>query len=256
MGIVGWLGTFEGAPLPETTPRPESTILTHLCTLGAIPYVKTSVPQGSFAGETINHIIGHTPNPANRNLVVGGSSGGEGGLLALYGSPIGLGTDIGGSIRVPASFNGCYGLKPSTGRLPFQGIASIVDGQAAIPFVVGPMGHSVGDLVFLTKALLAVEPWRSDPGVHELPWRDEVFESVRGRFRGKGERLAFGVMRSDGVVNPQPPVARALREVVQLLKSLGHTVCSSISLHPHLIQASLIFRQRLSNGTHLPTQKP
>jgi amidase len=91
------------------------------------------------------------------------------------------------------------------------------------------MGHSVADLVFLTKALLAVEPWRSDPGVHELPWRDEVFETVRSRFRGKGERLAFGVMYSDGIVNPQPPVARALGEVVQLLKSLGHRVCLSTS---------------------------
>ncbi|KAL3454442.1 amidase signature domain-containing protein [Aspergillus insuetus] len=223
MGIIGWIVTIEGAPLPPAL-RQESTIVTDLRTLGAIPYVKTSVPQGSFAGETTNHIIGHTPNPFNRNLVVGGSSGGEGGLLALYGSPIGLGTDIGGSIRLPASFNGCYGLKPSTGRLPYQGIASIVDGEAAIPFVVGPMGHSVRDLVFLTKALLAVQPWRSDPGVLELPWRGDVFETVRSRFRGNGARLAFGVMRSDGIVNPQPPVARALREVVQLLKSLGHSV--------------------------------
>ncbi|KAL3483066.1 putative general amidase GmdA [Aspergillus germanicus] len=243
MGIVGWLDTFEGKPLPKTTPRLESTIVTHLRTLGAIPYVKTSVPQGSFAGETTNHIIGHTPNPFNPNLVVGGSSGGEGGLLALYGSPIGLGTDIGGSIRLPASFNGCYGLKPSTGRLPFQGIASIVDGEAAIPFVVGPMGHSVADLVFLTKALLAIEPWRSDPGVHELPWRDEVSESVRGRFRGKGERFAFGIMRSDGVVNPQPPVARALREVVQLLRLLGHSVIEW-SPPPHA-QALTIWRENI-----------
>ncbi|KAJ0414470.1 amidase signature domain-containing protein [Aspergillus carlsbadensis] len=224
MGIVGWLDTLEGKPLTGATSRPESTIVSHLRALGAIPYVKTSVPQGSFAGETTNHIIGHTPNPANRALVVGGSSGGEGGLLALDGSPIGLGTDIGGSIRVPAAFNGCYGLKPSTGRLPFQGIASIVDGQAAIPFVVGPMGHSVGDLVVLTKALLGCEPWRGDPGVHELPWREGIFEAVKGRFRGNGGRLAFGVLRSDGVVNPQPPVARALAETVQLLKSLGHTV--------------------------------
>ncbi|KAL2865945.1 amidase signature domain-containing protein [Aspergillus lucknowensis] len=230
MGIVGWLDTVEGqsrGPHPEHTKRGYSSLIVqNLQGLGAIPYVKTSVPQGSFSGETTNHIIGHTPNPANRNLVVGGSSGGEGGLLALYGSPLGLGTDIGGSIRVPAAFNECFGLKPSTGRLPFQGIASVVDGEAAIPFVVGPMAHSAGDLVFCVRALLAVEPWRGDPLVLELPWRDEVFESTKRIFRGlePAARLAFGVMVSDGVVNPQPPVTRALGEVVQLLRALGHTV--------------------------------
>jgi amidase len=116
MGYIGWLGTFQGKRDDGREKAYESAIVKDLRALGAILYVKTSVPQGSFSTETKNHIIGHTPNPKNRNLVVGGSSGGEGGLLALRGSVLGLGTDIGGSVRTPAGWNGCFGLRPSTGR--------------------------------------------------------------------------------------------------------------------------------------------
>ncbi|KAL2819569.1 amidase signature domain-containing protein [Aspergillus cavernicola] len=224
MGYVGWLDTFEGKRNTGREKVHESEIVKHLRALGAILYVKTSVPQGSFSGETVNHIIEHTPNPQNRNLVVGGSSGGEGGLLALRGSPIGLGTDIGGSIRVPAGWNGCYGLRPSTGRLPYEGIASTLDGQSSIPFVVGPLAHSATDLAFIIKALLSRQPWKTDPMTHEVPWMDDQFEQIKNRFRGSGERLSFGVLFSDGVVNPQPPVVRALNETVNLIRSLGHRV--------------------------------
>jgi len=61
-----------------------------------------------MSGETINNIIGYTSNPKNRLLSAGGSSGGEGALISLKGSPVGFGTDIGGSIRIPALFNGLY----------------------------------------------------------------------------------------------------------------------------------------------------
>ncbi|KAL2832772.1 amidase [Aspergillus pseudoustus] len=251
MGIVGWLDTFEGLPHTATSKSQSSTIVHTLLSLGAIPYVKTSVPQASFAGETVNHIIGHTPNPANRSLVVGGSSGGEGGLLALRASPLGLGTDIGGSIREPAAFNGLVGLKPSRGRLPYQGIASIADGAPGVGFVVGPMGHSVQDLGFFMMALLAAEPWRVDPGVVELPWRDQVFEETRRRFAGKNEKekMAFGVLLSDGVVNPQPPVSRALREVVKAVEALGHSV---IEWNPPSHAEALKIWARLQPPLHQP----
>jgi amidase len=77
-----------------------------------------------MTGETINNIIGYTFNPKNRNLSSGGSSGGESALICLKGSPIGFGTDIGGSIRIPAGFNGLYGIRPSHGRMPNEGMAN------------------------------------------------------------------------------------------------------------------------------------
>lgn len=225
MGYVGWLGTFEGRHDTGKQKIHESEVVKTLRALGAVLYVKTSVPQGSFAGETVNHIINHTPNPKNRNLVVGGSSGGEGGLLALKGSPIGLGTDIGGSIRVPAGWNNCYGLRPSTGRYPYEGIASTLDGQNTVPFVVGPLATSVEALTLMTKSILASKPWNNDPLAHELPWRDDLFINTASRFRGIGERLSFGIMSTDGIVNPQPPMARAIQIVISILRSLGHSVC-------------------------------
>ncbi|OJJ51284.1 hypothetical protein ASPZODRAFT_148589 [Penicilliopsis zonata CBS 506.65] len=217
VGFVGRLGTAGDG-------RFESEIVTMLRSLGAVLYVKTSVPTGSFTGETFNNIIQYTPNPKNRLLTVGGSSGGEGGLLALKGSPLGIGTDIGGSVRVPAVWNGCCGLKPATCRFPFHGVESIVEGQTTVPFVVGFMAPSVEALTLVTRSLLSLQPWMRDPLVHEIPWRDEIFRETIRRADRQGSQLSFGIMRTDGHVHPQPPVLRAIDMTVAAIKSLGHSV--------------------------------
>lgn len=214
LGYIGWLG--------KSRAEKESQIVTDLRSLGAIIYVKTSVPQGSSSIDTRNNIIGYSPNPLNRQLTVGGSSGGEGGLLGLRGSSVGLGTDVGGSIRVPAGWNGCYGLRPSTGRLPYEGIASTIDGTM-LPFVVGPMATQVSGLELMMRSLLQTEPWRRDPMVLELPWKEDKFLDIREGISGK-EKMAFGIMMSDGYVNPQPPVQRAMKKVADAIKALGHEV--------------------------------
>ena len=120
MGYVGWINTFEGKKGTGKEKVFESEMVKELRSSGAVLYCKTSVPQSLMTGETVNNIIGYTTNPKNRNLSCGGSSGGEGALIALRGSPAGFGTDIGGSIRIPAAFNGLYGLRPSAGRMPYE----------------------------------------------------------------------------------------------------------------------------------------
>lgn len=85
---------------------------------GAVPFVRTNIPQGLVFAESMNNLFGKTLNPHNRALTSGGSSGGETALLAMKGSICGVGSDLGGSIRSPASFNGLYGLRPSSGRVP------------------------------------------------------------------------------------------------------------------------------------------
>jgi amidase len=124
MGYLGWIGTFEGKRGTGKEKVYESEMIRELRNLGAVLYCKTSVPHTLMMGETINNIIGYTLNPKNRNLAAGGSSGGEGALIGLKGSPIGFGTDIGGSIRIPAGFNGLYGIRPSHGRMPYEGMAN------------------------------------------------------------------------------------------------------------------------------------
>ncbi|KAJ4350417.1 uncharacterized protein N0V89_009038 [Didymosphaeria variabile] len=228
MGYVGWIGTFEGKVGTGKEKVFESEMVRELRNLGAVLYCKTSVPHTLMAGETTNNIIGYTLNPKNRNLTAGGSSGGEGALIGIKGSPIGFGTDIGGSIRIPAAFNGLYGIRPTSGRFPYQGMANSMDGQNTILSVVGPLATTAGSLRLMTKAILSQQPWLHDPMVHEMPWRDSHEQGIstilNSTGSSEGGKLCFGVMPTDGIVNPSPPIRRAIDIVVKALRSHGHEV--------------------------------
>lgn len=252
MGYVGWIGTFQGSKGTGLEREFESEMVRELGQMGAILYCKSSVPQTLMIGETINNIIGYTWNPKNRNLSSGGSSGGEGVLISLKGSPVGFGTDIGGSIRIPAAFNGLYGLRPSSGRFPYEGIANSMDGQNSILSVVGPLARSVATLRLLAKSILTQEPWLHDPLVHEIPWRDsheqQILDLISAKQNGS-PRLAFGIMRDDEIVTPQPPVQRAMDIVIRTLERIGHEV--SICKNGYSI--TFLTDIRSSNGSLLRT---
>ncbi|GAB7349320.1 hypothetical protein MBLNU459_g8457t1 [Dothideomycetes sp. NU459] len=222
MGYVGWIGTFQGKQGTGKEKVFESEMVKELRQLGAILFVKTSVPHTLMCGETTNNIIEYTWNPTNRNLSCGGSSGGEGALIALKGSPVGFGTDIGGSIRIPAAFNGLYGLRPSTGRLPYEGMANSFDGSPSILSVVGPLATSPAGLKLVTQSLLSTEPWLHDPLVHPIPWRVDQEEATKKLAQEK--QLTFAVFRFDGMVSVHPPVKRAIEELVAKLEKQGHRV--------------------------------
>ncbi|KAK4540735.1 hypothetical protein LTR36_008950 [Oleoguttula mirabilis] len=237
MGYIGWIGTFQGKTDTGKERVFESEMVRELRSLGATLYCKTSVPHTLMCGETVNNIIGYTHNPTNRHLATGGSSGGEGALIALRGSPIGFGTDIGGSIRIPAAFNGLYGIRPSAGRLPYEGMANSMEGQNSILSVVGPLATTPAALQLVFQALLTTQPWLHDPLVLELPWRDEAALAISDPLRRITTPLSFAVMRHDGVCAPHPPVARAIDIVVHTLEKLGHTV---IDWQPQPTHATLM----------------
>lgn len=116
--------------------------------------------------ESVNHIYGRTKNPWNPNRAVGGSSGGEGALAAARGSVLGIGSDIGGSIRIPAAFCGVYGFKPFSGRIPDYGEAKIsiaVEGLMQLKISRGPIARCVDDLIVLTKVLFDKEIYSKIP---------------------------------------------------------------------------------------------
>jgi len=96
---------------------------------GAIPLVKSNIPAGLMCFDSGNYVWGLAKNPWNENRSIGGSSGGEAGLVSTHGSPIGLGTDIGGSIRTPCAYGGCYGIKPTPSRTSLAGGVSDIDGD-------------------------------------------------------------------------------------------------------------------------------
>ncbi|OSS49705.1 hypothetical protein B5807_05878 [Epicoccum nigrum] len=186
--------------------------------LGAIVIAKSNLPQSIMWCETENPLWGLTVHPNNPDFTPGGSTGGEGALLSLQGTVIGWGTDIGGSIRVPAHMNGVYGLKPSSTRLPYQGVSVSTDGQEHVPSVIGPMSRSIDSLVDVTKAVIDAAPWEHDPRCSPICWQSATFEDVQSR------PLRIAVMRDDGVVRPHPPVTRVLEEVVARLERAGHVI--------------------------------
>ncbi|XP_035910862.1 fatty-acid amide hydrolase 2 [Anopheles stephensi] len=124
---------------------------------GAIIIATTSIPEINRWQETRNNIIGQTNNPYDNRRTVGGSSGGEGALLAVCGTPIGLGTDIGGSIRMPAFYCGVYGHKPTTGIINTRGCSLRTGREPSTMVVAGPMTRYATDLLPLMKVLVGPE---------------------------------------------------------------------------------------------------
>ncbi|KAJ5328696.1 hypothetical protein N7452_009086 [Penicillium brevicompactum] len=213
-GTDATIGCTAYAHLP--TRQDEETEITRIMReSGAILFCKTNVPTAMMAGETCNAIYGYTTNPYNRDLSSGGSSGGESALLALRGSPLGVGTDVGGSIRIPASFCGLYSLKPSSGRFPTSGLRDSMVGQKAVPNTVGPISCSFAGLELWSRAVLNSEPWmRADPDCFPIPYRE--VEAPK--------KLCIGLLLDDGIVKPLPPVTRALLITKAALEAAGHTV--------------------------------
>ncbi|KAL6705441.1 Acetamidase [Coniothyrium glycines] len=212
MGYVSWLGKFDE----------EDSVLTALLRkAGAVFYVKTSVPQTLMVCETVNNVIGRTVNPRNKNWSCGGSSGGEGAMVGMRGGIIGVGTDIGGSIRIPSAFNFLYGIRPSHGRMPYAKMANSMEGQETVHSVVGPIAHSAADLRLFLTAVLHEEPWNYDSKVVPLPWRIDIEDAAKAKLKSG---LTVGFFNSDGNVLPHPPILRGIDLVVDTLKSNGHKV--------------------------------
>ncbi|KAI9779264.1 MAG: hypothetical protein M1839_007516 [Geoglossum umbratile] len=229
MGYVGWIGTYEGEKDLSKIHKVESQIVKDLLSLGAILYCKTSLPQTLLLGETINNVIGRTLNPVNQLLSCGGSSGGEGALLALRGSSVGVGTDIGGSVRIPAAFCGVYSIKPTHNRFSYRDTANTNPGQNTYPSSIGFLSTSVDALKLVMASILSTQPWLRDPEVVSIPWRQETVDSTLERASPDGTAndqppLKIGVYWTDGVVGPHPPILRGLRTVCNAIEKAGHKV--------------------------------
>lgn len=189
---------------------------------GAIPYVKTAIPITLLSFESSNDLWGVAKNPHNAKYSPGGSTGGEAALLALNGSRVGIGSDVAGSVRVPAAWSGIYSLKCSTGRWPKMGMSTSMPGQEGVPSVFSPMARTLDDLVYLTKAVIGMKPWKYDFTVHPIEWREEDFAAVARSAEKK--KLKVGLMPFDGVVPPSPAIARGLRMTASALERAGHSV--------------------------------
>jgi Asp-tRNA(Asn)/Glu-tRNA(Gln) amidotransferase A subunit family amidase len=191
-------GTCLRAGIVATNDAPLVSRLRHA---GAIILGVTNAPEFLMAWETDNRLYGRTNNPWDLDRTPGGSSGGEAAAIASGMSAGGVGSDGGGSIRVPAHFSGICGLKPTPGRIPSTGHFPPSGGPFALIGVVGPMARAVADLKLLFEIMQGPDDGDSCAAPVPVRWPSEV--EVR--------RLRVGYFEDDG----RTPVTRETRAAVQ-----------------------------------------
>ncbi|MCC6215657.1 MAG: aminotransferase class V-fold PLP-dependent enzyme [Polyangiaceae bacterium] len=194
--------------------REDATLVKRMKAAGLVPLGTTNVPEALTWHCTYNKVYGQTRNPWSPAHSAGGSSGGEGAIIGAGGSPIGLGGDIGGSIRMPAIFNGIAGHKATGGRIPETGCWPGARGLIGRYKVCGPMGRTVGDLAALMPHLAG--PDGHDPTVDGPPW------GTAPRFRPSEITVAW--FDDNGVVSPSDDVRRAVARTVGALEAMGFRV--------------------------------
>ena len=183
---------------------------------GAVVLGKTNIPQTLISMETTNPVFGTTKNPWDRARTPGGSSGGEAAAIASGMSVLGVGTDIGGSVRIPASFCGLATVKPTLHRWSNRGSNSAIPGQEVVRSQVGPLARTVADVALALRALDSPLHARLDPEVEPLPIGDPAAVDLRG--------LRVGVYDDDGFFTPAESVRRAVRQAAKWLEARGATL--------------------------------
>lgn len=194
----------------------DSAMITALRDAGAVVLGRTNLSQTMLYVEARNPLFGQTANPWSLAHSPGGSSGGEGAAVAAGMSALGVGTDIGGSIRTPAHFCGVVGLKPTLDRLPMKGYRTVLAGQETVRGMGGPLARSAGDLALFFRALDPRRLAALDPRVP--PASSDAPESVRL------DRLRVGFYVDDGVLAPSRSIVRAVERAAHALRNRGARV--------------------------------
>ncbi|MFN2199601.1 MAG: amidase [Caldilineaceae bacterium] len=194
----------------------EGPLVRSLRQAGAIILGKTNVMQALGGWECDNPVYGRANNPWDLARTPGGSSGGEAAIIAAAGSPFGLASDLGGSIRFPAYFCGVHGFKPTAGRFTNEdtpaGIFGL--GQEAILPQPGPIARRVEDLSLMLSVLSTAESkYDVTP---PLPWNDPAKVDV--------SRLRIGYFTDNGYFSASPSIRRAVEEAAAALNALGADV--------------------------------
>ncbi|KAM9600690.1 fatty-acid amide hydrolase 2 isoform 4-T4 [Morphnus guianensis] len=196
----------------------DATVVSRLKQAGAIPLGVTNCSELCMWYESSNRVYGRTNNPYDLQRIVGGSSGGEGGVLAAACSVIGVGSDIGGSIRMPAFFNGVFGHKPTTGVVPNDGQFPNARGVRTSFLCTGPMCRYAEDLELMLRVM-------AGPGVSRLKLNEKVLL----------EKIKFHCMDHDGgsiFVSPvDKEILQAQKKVVEHLESELGVQVRRVAIH-------------------------
>jgi amidase len=195
-------------------PTHDAAVVARMRGAGGILLGKTNAPPGGAGGVTDNSVYGRTNNPYARERSPGGSSGGEAALQGAGGSPVGLGSDSGGSLRVPAHLCGVATLKPTSGRVPNTGAFDHPGGMSDTRTQIGPLSRYVEDLTPILK--IVAGPDGRDSGVVPMPVDDPDAVELRGL------RVAF--YTDDGATPTTTETAASVAEAADALAQAGASV--------------------------------
>jgi Asp-tRNA(Asn)/Glu-tRNA(Gln) amidotransferase A subunit family amidase len=204
--------------------RNDAPLVQRLRKAGAIVLGVTNTPEFLMAWETDNLLYGRTNNPWDLSRTAGGSSGGESAAIASGCSAGGVGSDGGGSIRVPAHFCGICGLKPTPGRIPATGHYPQSVGPFALLGVVGPMARAIRDLKVLLEVMQG--PDLGDPSAAPIPIRWPQWSLTGEDARRSPARPRIGYFEDDGRTPVTPETRAAVRAAAEALRSAGFEVQS------------------------------
>lgn len=207
-GIVTTGGTTGRASF---IPAADATVVERVRAAGAILLGKTNTPDLTLSYETSNLVYGRTNNPFDVSRTSGGSSGGAAAIVAAGGSPIEIGSDTGGSIRLPAHCCGIAGLKPTAGRVPRTGHIINYEGASQFLTHIGPLARRVDDLAFVLGVIAG--PDGIDPHVVPVPLRDPAHVPVDG--------MRVGFYTSLAPLEPTAETVRAVDAAVAALQRAG-----------------------------------
>lgn len=215
--VAGGKSTL-GMTTPAVAHTSDGPLVARLRASGGIILGMTNVPQLMIIHETRNPFFGTTNNPWNLTRSVGGSSGGEAAIIAAGGTALGLGSDLGGSIRLPSHFCGIAGLKTTSRRLPRVGAVENLRGMSWLEYQPGPMARHVADLRLAMQVFSRKELQRQWEDAEDAPLGFDAEAST------DFSSLRVGVYAEDGFFPPCPAVKRAIAEGAQGLEARGATI--------------------------------
>ncbi len=212
--VAGLVTSMGSVPFKENLAERDSLQVERLRAAGAIVVGKTNAPEFGYTAITKNLLFGPTSNPWNVERTPGGSSGGSSAAIAGGIVPLATASDGGGSVRIPASFTGCFGLKPSYGRIPNGPEKTWVMDDTAVH---GPLTRTVEDAAIHLDSVVGDHPLDPNslphPGFRYRDRLDGLPDALRIAF---SPDLGYGVVQSD--------VAQVVAEAVRVFEQLGHRV--------------------------------
>jgi len=212
--VAGWPCPCGSLLRKDYVAAQDAPLVSRLKSAGAILLGNTNTPEFLMAYESNNLLNGKTCNPWDLAFSAGGSSGGESAAIASGCSVCGVGSDGGGSIRVPAHFCGICGLKPTPGRVPATGHYPECAGAFCWIGVVGPMARTIADIRQLFHVMAGPDP--GDPLSAPVPIRSYEEKELRG--------LRVGILESDALGQVTPETRAAVARAAQLLTEQGFHV--------------------------------